>query len=68
MNLKIISFCLWGDLPKYNVGAIRNAELAQKIYPDWICRFHIANTPVTAQHGKATRPNIHNVEIVVQDN
>jgi hypothetical protein len=37
---KIISFSLWGDNPKYTVGAIKNAELSKTIYPDWICRFY----------------------------
>lgn len=37
---KIISFCLWGDNPKYNVGAIKNAILARQIYPGWITRFY----------------------------
>ena len=37
---KIISFSLWGNDPKYCVGAIRNAQLAQKYFPDWICRFY----------------------------
>jgi hypothetical protein len=37
---KLISFSLWGDNPKYCIGAIKNAELAAEIYPDWICRFY----------------------------
>jgi hypothetical protein len=37
---KIISFSLWGNDPKYCVGAIRNAQLAQKYFPRWICRFY----------------------------
>jgi hypothetical protein len=41
--MNIISFSLWGDNPKYTVGAIRNAELANQIYPGWICRFYVAN-------------------------
>ena len=40
---KILSFALWGDLPIYNVGAIKNAELAKEIYPGWICRYHVAS-------------------------
>jgi len=40
---KIISFSLWGDNPKYTIGAIKNAELAQDIYPEWICRFYLGN-------------------------
>ena len=34
---------MWGDNPKYTVGAIKNALLAQIIYPEWICRFYIGN-------------------------
>lgn len=38
---KIISFSLWGNDPKYCVGAIKNAKLSKSIYPDWICRFYL---------------------------
>jgi len=38
---KIISFSLWGNNPKYTIGALRNAELMPKIYPGWIARFYI---------------------------
>lgn len=38
--MKIISFSLWGDSPKYCVGAIKNAQIARDLYPDWTCRFY----------------------------
>jgi len=41
---KIISFSLWGDNSKYTIGAIKNAELALSIYPDWICRYYIGKS------------------------
>jgi protein O-GlcNAc transferase len=41
--MKLISFSLWGNNPKYTVGAIRNAELAKSIYPGWRCRYYVAN-------------------------
>lgn len=41
---KIISFSLWGDDPKYTLGAIENAKLAKEIYPDWICRYYIGRS------------------------
>lgn len=41
---KIISFCLWGDNPKYTIGAIKNAELANIIYPGWISRFYCSKS------------------------
>jgi hypothetical protein len=38
---KIISFSLWGENPTYNIGAIKNAELAQVYYPEFECWFYI---------------------------
>jgi len=40
---KLIAFSLWGDNPTYLMGALRNAELAAHLYPDWICRFYCAD-------------------------
>jgi hypothetical protein len=48
---KCISFSLWGNSPKYNIGAIKNAELASTIYPDWTCVFFI-NGSVPSQTQK----------------
>jgi len=63
---KIISFSLWGDNPIYTQGAIRNAELAKEVYPDWICRYYV---------GKSTPNNIteklkhfDNTEVIEMDN
>lgn len=38
---KVISFCLWGNNPKYTVGAVKNAKLALDVYPDWKCWFYV---------------------------
>jgi hypothetical protein len=38
---KVLSFSLWGDNPTYNIGAIKNAELAKDTYPDFECWFYI---------------------------
>ena len=40
---KVISFSLWGNNPKYTIGAIKNANLAPIVYPNWICRFYVSN-------------------------
>ena len=34
---KVVSFCLWGNNPKYCVGAIKNAKLVKNFYPGWEC-------------------------------
>ena len=38
---KIISFSLWGNSSRYTGGAVRNAELAMDVYPEWICRYYV---------------------------
>jgi hypothetical protein len=38
---KVISFSLWGDIPRYTIGAVKNAELALLFYPDFECWFYI---------------------------
>jgi hypothetical protein len=37
---KIISFSLYGGQQKYSYGMISNVEIAQVIFPDWICRIY----------------------------
>ena len=41
---KVVSFSLWGDSPKYCVGALRNAELVKKMYPGWEARFYVGTS------------------------
>lgn len=60
---KIISFSLWGDNPKYTIGALKNAEIAEKIYPDWICRYYIGkSTPINIIEKLI---NYKNTEIII---
>jgi len=44
MTKRLITFSLWGDSPKYTVGALKNARLAGEIFPEWICRFHVGSS------------------------
>tara|TARA_B100000212_G_scaffold341009_1_gene323024 strand:- start:1031 stop:1693 length:663 start_codon:yes stop_codon:yes gene_type:complete len=37
---KLICYSLWGDNPKYTIGAIKNAEQINEIYPGWKARFY----------------------------
>jgi len=41
---KVISFSLWGDIPKYTIGAIKNADKSLEVYPDWICRYYLGKS------------------------
>jgi hypothetical protein len=62
---KIISFSLWGDNPKYTVGAIKNAELSPEIYPGWICRYYIDKS--TPQEVVDELKSKSHVEVVMMD-
>lgn len=42
--MKIISYSLWGSSSKYCMGAIKNADLATKLYPGWTSRFYVGKT------------------------
>ena len=63
---KIISFSLWGDNPVYTQGAIRNAELAKEIYPDWVCRYYIGKS--TPNDIVVKLQNFDNTEVIVMEN
>jgi len=41
--IKKICFSLWGNNPKYTIGAIKNTQLAKEIYPEWKTVFYIGN-------------------------
>ena len=62
---KIISFSIWGDNPKYTIGAIKNVKLAHTIYPDWICRFYVGKS--TPQDIIEELKSNSNVEVVLMD-
>lgn len=55
---KVIAFSLWGSDEKYTLGAIKNADLAKTIYPDWICRYYVGrSTPFSIVEELAKRDN-----------
>jgi len=43
---KVLSYCVYGDTPKYTIGAIKNAESKQDYFPDWEMRvYHDYSVP-----------------------
>jgi hypothetical protein len=43
---RVIAYSLYGDRPKYVDGALRNAELVQRVFPGWIARFYVDSRTV----------------------
>ncbi len=40
---RVLSFTLYGTNPRYTVGAVKNAILAARIYPDFLVRFYFGS-------------------------
>lgn len=38
---KVLSFSLWGSIPRYTEGAIENVILSKKFYPDFECWLYV---------------------------
>ena len=63
MSKKLICFSLWGENPKYTIGALKNAELLESIYPGWIGRFYCGkSTPIETIENLKKFPNVEVVE------
>jgi len=62
---KIISFCLWGNNPKYTFGAVQNAEIALSLFPEWICRFYVGMS--TPKHTINELKSMSNVEVIIMN-
>ncbi len=43
-GLKVIAFSLWGNDKRYIDGALRNAIVANHLYPGWTPRFYVDST------------------------
>lgn len=57
--MKAICFSLWGDKPTYTIGAIRNADLAARLFPDWTCVFYCCDSvPADIIKELDSRPNV----------
>ena len=65
-KVKVISFSLWGNVPKYNIGAIENAKISLNIYPDWQCWFYVGET--TPQETLDELKKFNHVKIIPVDN
>jgi protein O-GlcNAc transferase len=63
---RILTFSLWGDNPTYNIGAIRNAQLAQTYYPDFECWFYI-HTPTVPNSTINELEKLPNVKIIQKE-
>ena len=62
---KIVSFSLWGEDPKYTIGAIENAKLVNEIYQGWIGRFYCGKS--VPENIINSLKNTPNTEVIIMD-
>src|SRR5690606_21797065 len=62
---KYLSFSLWGNQPRYTVGAIRNAELARDIYSGWHMLVYHDNTVPAETLSHLQQMDIQLIEMTV---
>jgi hypothetical protein len=62
---KVVSFSLWGNNPKYTIGAVENAKLVNEIYDGWIGRFYCGKS--VPENIIVTLKNIPNTEVIIMD-
>jgi hypothetical protein len=63
--MKVISFSLWGDNPKYTIGAIKNSLLRPRFFPDWEMRvYHDLSVPYYVLEELES----NNVKLIERDN
>jgi len=61
---KIISVSLWGNNDRYLIGAIKNADLAMKLFPGWEYRVYLGNkTPNAVKQELLSRQNTKIVDV-----
>ena len=63
---KIIAFSLWGNNPKYTIGALENIKAQKMLFPDWSCRFYCHTGMHPSDVDKLRNVN-DTVEIVLVD-
>lgn len=63
--MNLFSYSLYGDKLKYTVGAIKNAIIAEHMFPDFVARFYIGKSvPYWVTSTLALMPN---VQLIVVD-
>lgn len=65
MLKRVLTFSLWGDKPMYNVGAIKNAHLAQHFYPNFECWFYVHIETVPRSTIEALQA-LSNVKLIIK--
>jgi hypothetical protein len=60
---QVISYSLYGSRARYLIGAVKNAQLAQRFFPGFIVRFYVGNSvPTWVRQTLALFPNVELID------
>lgn len=59
----VISFSLYGGQPRYCETLIKNVEVAQELYPGWVCRVYLDNTVPQHVWQRLDRPQVQLIDM-----
>ena len=62
---RVVSFSLWGNDSKYNIGIIENSKLRTQIYPDWKTVIYLGQS--TPSSTVASLKSIPDTDLVFMD-
>ena len=66
---QVISYSLYGQQMKFLVGAIKNAQLAQRFFPEFTVRFYVGNSvPTWTRSTLALFPNVEMITVDEPEN
>lgn len=61
---QVISYSLYGFQPRFLIGAIKNAQLAQIFFPGFTVRFYVGNSvPTWVRSTLSLFPNVEQIEV-----
>lgn len=66
---QVISYSLYGNQPRFMVGAIKNAQLAQVFFPGFTVRFYVgASVPTWVRTTLDLFPNVEQIDLDLPEN
>lgn len=64
LEINCLSFSLFGEQPKYLVGALKNVDLAKRLFPDYCCYFFVdASVPATYRSQLMQKDNVKVIDM-----
>jgi len=61
---QVISYSLYGQQPRFLIGAVKNAQLAQRFFPGFTVRYYVGNSvPTWVRQTLDLFPNIEQIKV-----